>query len=77
MSDEISDCGIENSRRQGCVVMYMGSYVSLSLSLQSFMKRVDLINYLNKLCVIYCALFNWRCIVLTGSLTLKNKTFEL
>jgi len=57
-SDEISDCGIEKSRRQGCVAMYMGTYVSLSLSLQSFRKRVDLINYLNKLCVIYCALFS-------------------
>jgi hypothetical protein len=43
VSDEISDCGIENSH-QGCVAMYIGTYVSLSLSLQSFGKRVDLIN---------------------------------
>jgi hypothetical protein len=58
VSDEISECGIENSRRQRCVAMYMGTYVSLSLSLQSFRKRVDLINNLNKLCVICYALFN-------------------
>jgi hypothetical protein len=58
VSDEISDCGIENSRLQGCVAVYMGMYVSLSQSFLSLRKRVDVINCLNKLCVIYCSPFN-------------------
>jgi hypothetical protein len=29
VSDEISGCGIENLRLQGCFAMYMGTYVSL------------------------------------------------
>jgi hypothetical protein len=75
-----TDCGVENSRVTGMFCHVYRSVDGHERFVVSVFRVVqdegDLIKY-EVAQILYCPFGNQSCIVLTGSLTLKNKAYEL